>query len=44
MTPFHAMDELKENSAGKKRNVTNIHTKPGPLNRQICLPLNRSFL
>ena len=41
---FHAMAEIKQNSAGKNLNVTNIDTKAVPLNRQIGLPLNRSFL
>ena len=44
MAPFHAMSELKENSAGKDVNVTNKSTKTGPPNRQIRLPLNSSFL
>ena len=33
MAPFHAMAELKENSAGKDVNVTNKSTKAGPPNR-----------
>ena len=41
MAPFYAMAELKQNSAGKDFNVTNINTKTGPPNRQIGLPLNR---
>ena len=44
MVPFYAVAELKQNSAGKDLNVTNITTKGGPPNRQICLPLNSSFL
>ena len=44
MAPFHAMAELKQNSAGKDVNVTNKSTKAGPLNRQISLPLSSSFL
>ena len=44
MAPLHAMAELKQNSAGKDINVTNINTKAGPPNRQICLPLNSLFL
>ena len=44
MDPFHAMAEVKENSAGKDVNVTNKSTKAGPPNRQIGLPLNGSFL
>ena len=44
MAPFHAMAELKENSAGKDINVTNKNTKAWPPNRQIGLPLNNSFL
>ena len=44
MAPFHAIAELKENSAGKDVNVTNKSTKAGPPNRQIGLPLNSSFL
>ena len=43
MTPFHAMVELKQNSAGKYLNVTNMNTKTGPPNRQIGLPLTSSF-
>ena len=43
MAPFHAMDEIKENSPGKDANVTNKITKAGPPNRQIGLPLNSSF-
>ena len=42
--PFHAMAELKQNSAGKDLNVTNIDTNAGSPNRQIGLPLNSSFL
>ena len=44
MAPFHAMAELKQNSAGKDVNATNIITKTGRPNLQICLPLNSSFL
>ena len=44
MVPFHAMAELKQNSAGKDLNVTNMKTTAGPSNRQIGLPLNSSFL
>ena len=44
MALFHAMAELKENSAGKDVNVTNKNTKVGPPNCQIGLPLNSSFL
>ena len=44
MAPFHAMVELKQNSAGKDLNVTNVNTKAGPPNCQIGLPLNSSFL
>ena len=44
MAPFHAMAELKENSASEDINVTNKSTKAGPPNRQIGLPLNSSFL
>ena len=44
MVSFHAMAELKENSARKDDNVTNKSTKEGPPNRQIGLPLNTSFL
>ena len=40
MAPFHAMAELKQNSAGKDLNVTNINTKAGLSSRQIDLPLN----
>ena len=43
MTPFHAMAESKQNSAGEDVNVTNINTKVGPQNLQIDLPLNSSF-
>ena len=42
--PFHAMAKLKQNSAGKDVNVTNINAKAGPPNGQISLPLNTSFL
>ena len=44
MASFHAMPELKENSADKNVDVTNKSTKVGPTNRQIGLPLNSSFL
>ena len=44
MAPFYAMGELKENSAGKNLNVTNIKMKVGPPNRQIGRPLNSLFL
>ena len=44
MEPFHAMAELKENSAGKDVNVTNKNTKTGPPNLQLGQPLNSSFL
>ena len=44
MTPFHAMAELKANSAGKNLNETNINTKVVLPNCQIDLPLNSSFL
>ena len=44
MAPFHAMAKLKQNSAGKDLNVTNINTKVGPSNRQIVLPPYSSFL
>ena len=44
LAPFHAMVELKQNSAGKNLNVTNINAKAGPPNRQIGLPPNSSFL
>ena len=40
MALFPAMAELKENSAGKDVNVTNINIKAG----QIGLPLNSLFL
>ena len=40
MAPFHAMAELKQNSAGKDLNVTNINTKAELSSRQIDLPLN----
>ena len=33
MAPFHAVAELKKNSAGKAFNVTNKSTKAGPPNR-----------
>ena len=42
--PFSCYDQIKANSAGKNLNVTNINTKAGPPNHQICLPLNSSFL
>ena len=44
MACFHAIAELKQNSAGKDVDVTNKNTKAGPPNRQIGLPLNSSFL
>ena len=44
MAPFHAMAELKKNSAGKDIDVTKKSTKAGPPNRQIGLPLSSSFL
>ena len=44
MAPFHAMTELKENSAGKDVNITNKSGKAMPPNCQIRLPLNSSFL
>ena len=44
MSSFHAMAELKENSASKDVNVTNKSKKAGPPNRQTGLPLNSSFL
>ena len=44
MAPFHAVAELKENSADKDVNVTNKSTKVGPPNCQTGLPLNSSFL
>ena len=44
MAPFHAMADIKKNSACKDVNVTNKSTKAGPPNRQIGLPLNSSFL
>ena len=44
MAPFHAMAELKQNSAGKGLNVTNINTKAGPPNRQNGLTLHSLFL
>ena len=44
MASFHAMAELKQNSAGKDVDVTNKNTKAGPPNRQIGLTLNSSFL
>ena len=37
---FHAMAELKQNSAGKNLNVTNINKKAGPSSGQIGFPLN----
>ena len=40
---FSFYGPIKANSAGKNRNVTNINTKAGPPNRQICLPINSSF-
>ena len=42
--PFSCYGRIKANGAGKNLNVTNINTKAGPPNRQICLPLNSSFL
>ena len=30
MAPFHVMAQLKQNSAGKDLDVTNINTKAGP--------------
>ena len=44
MACFHAIAELKQNSAGKDVDVTNKNAKAGPPNRQIGLPLNSSFL
>ena len=44
MAHIHAMAELKQNSAGKDVSVTNKNTNAGPLNRQIGLLLNSSFL
>ena len=44
MAPFHAMADLKQNSAGKDINVTNKDTKAESPNRQIGLPLDSSFL
>ena len=43
MASFHAMVELKDNSAGEDANDTNKSTKAGPPNRQIGLPLNSSI-
>ena len=42
--PFSCYDRIKANSTSENLNVTNINTKAGPPNRQICLPLNTSFL
>ena len=39
MTLFHAMAELKKNSAGKDVDVTNKSTKAGRPSRRIGLPL-----
>ena len=44
MATFHAMAELKQNSAGKNLDVTKINMKADPPNREIGLPLNNSFL
>ena len=44
MAPFHAVAKLKQNSASKDLNVTNINTKAGTPNWQIGLPLNSPFL
>ena len=41
---FSCYGRIKTISAGKDLNVTNINTKAGPINRQIGLPLNSSFL
>ena len=43
MVPFHAKAELKQNSARKNLNVTNINTKTDLPNRQIGLRLNHLF-
>ena len=44
MVPFHAMAELKQNSACKDVNVRNKNTKAGSKNCKIGLPLNSLFL
>ena len=44
MALFHAMAELKQNSAGKDVNVTNKNARAGPPYCQIGLSLNSSFL
>ena len=41
---FLCCGRIKRNSAGKNLNVTNINAKAGPLNRQMALPPNSSFL
>ena len=41
MTPFHAVVELMQNSAGKNLNVTNVDTKMEPPNRQIGRPITK---
>ena len=43
MAPFHAMAELNQTAQQKNLNITNINTKGGPSNRQICLTLPNYF-